>query len=216
MTGIVVDAARAVFLEEASTRYVTDLMGPGGSPGVEYLKSRGLSKDKVLCMRLGYVENPLPGHDAMRGMISIPYITRAGVTAIRFRRIGENGPKYRSEVGEPPRIYNAEALLMPSDVIAITEGEFDSMAAHGPQLPSTGIGGVDAWKDYFRRCYKGYKAVFILADADDKGQGMEFAEKVAAQVKNARICPMPEGHDVNSFILEHGYDALLERLEIKQ
>jgi DNA primase len=150
-------------------------------------------------------------------MLSIPYLTRTGVTAIRFRKLGDgDGPKYRSEPGEPPRIFNANALLQPSDYIAICEGEFDAMAAQQAGIPAVGIAGVSAWKDYFARCFKGYKAVYILSDADDKGQGMEFAEKVAQQIKNARISPMPDGHDVNSFILANGPDALLERLEIKK
>ncbi|MFF0481082.1 toprim domain-containing protein [Streptomyces sp. NPDC004435] len=195
---------------------------------MEYLKSRGLSEDNAASFRLGYVESPLPGHESARGMIAIPYITRSGVTTIRFRRLGDgDGPKYRSVPGDPPRIYNANALLAPSRYIALCEGEFDTIAAHlaGYEarpgglpglLPAVGVGGVSAFKSYFARCFKGYEAVFMLADADDKGQGMEFADKLAGQIKNLRICPMPAGHDVNTFILEFGPDALLELLEIKR
>ena len=201
-------------MEEATARYSAALKGH--PVAVEYLKSRGLSGANALSFRLGVVENPLPGHEVATGMLSIPYLTRTGVTAVRFRRIvGEDGPKYRSEPGEPPRIFNANALLQPSDYIAICEGEFDAMTAQQAGIPAVGIAGVSAWKDYFSRCFKGYKAVYILSDADDKGQGMEFAEKVAAQIKNARISPMPEGHDVNSYVLENGPEALLDRLEIK-
>jgi DNA primase len=136
---------------------------------------------------------------------------------VRFRRLGDgDGPKYRSVPGDPPRIFNANALLVPSDHIAICEGEFDAIAANEAGIPAIGIAGVSAWKDYFARCFKGYKAVYILADHDDKGQGLEFAEKVAAQISNARISPMPEGHDVNSFVMAEGPDALLDRLEIKR
>ncbi|MCP9207780.1 toprim domain-containing protein [Streptomyces sp. NEAU-Y11] len=196
---------------------------------MEYLKKRGLSADSAASFRLGYVENPLPGHETARGMIAIPYLTRAGVMTIRFRRLGDGeGPKYRSVPGDPPRIYNANALLMPSDYIAICEGEFDAIAAHEAGiraahgravelgLPAVGMAGVSAFKPYFARCFKGYKAVFMLADGDDKGQGLEFAEKIAELVKNVRICPMPAGHDVNSYVLAHGPEALLDLLEIKR
>jgi DNA primase len=150
-------------------------------------------------------------------MIAIPYLTRSGVVTIRFRRMGDgDGPKYRSVPGDPPRIYNANALLVPSDHIAICEGEFDAIAATGTGIPAVGIAGVSAFKSYFARCFKGYKAVFMLADGDDKGQGMEFAEKLAEQIKNLRICPMPAGHDVNSFVLANGPEALLDLLEIKR
>jgi DNA primase len=200
-------------LEEATARYEGAL---ARSPAaVAYLKSRGLSEDNAASYRLGYVESPLPGHETARGMLSIPYLTRSGIVTVRFRRLGDgDGPKYRSVPGDPPRIFNANALLVPSDHIAICEGEFDAIAANTAGVPAVGIAGVSAWKPYFARCFKGYKAVFILADQDDKGQGMEFAEKVAEQIKNARISPMPAGHDVNSYVLENGPEALLERLEI--
>ncbi|MBK3559285.1 toprim domain-containing protein [Streptomyces sp. MBT56] len=150
-------------------------------------------------------------------MLSIPYLTRSGVVTLRFRRIGDgDGPKYRSVPGDPPRIFNANALLVPSDHIAICEGEFDAIASTVAGIPAIGIAGVSAWKSYFARCFKGYRAVYILADQDDKGQGMEFAEKVAEQIKNARISPMPSGHDVNSFVLQNGREALLAQLEIKK
>ncbi|MEU3618820.1 toprim domain-containing protein [Streptomyces sp. NPDC006872] len=214
MTSIVPDPALKSFLEEATARYEGEL---ARSPNaVAYLKSRGLSEDSAAFYRLGYVENPLPGHETARGMLSVPYLTRSGVVTVRFRRLGDgDGPKYRSVPGDPPRIFNANALLIPSDHVAICEGEFDAIAATEAGIPAVGIAGVSAWKSYFARCFKGYRAVYILADQDDKGQGMEFAEKVAEQIKNARISPMPAGHDVNSFVLAHGPEALLEQLEIK-
>ncbi|MEV7589703.1 toprim domain-containing protein [Streptomyces sp. NPDC089922] len=215
MTSLVPEPALKSFLEEATARYQAALKS--STDAVAYLKSRGLSGDSAASFRLGYVESPLPGHEVARGMLAVPYLTRAGVVSVRFRRLGDgDGPKYRSVPGDPPRIYNANALLVPSDYIAICEGEFDAIAATLAGVPAIGIGGVSAWKSYFARCFKGYKAVYILADADDKGQGMEFAEKVAEQITNARICPMPAGHDVNSFVLAHGPEALLELLEIKK
>lgn len=215
MTSLVPDPALKSFLEEATARYQAALKS--STAAVEYLKNRGLSEGSAQSFRLGYVESPLPGHEVAQGMLAIPYLTRSGVVTIRFRRLGDGeGPKYRSVPGDPPRIYNSNALLVPSDYIAISEGEFDTMITTQSGLPGVGIAGVSAWKPYFARCFKGYRAVYILADADDKGQGMEFAEKVAEQIKNARISPMPAGHDVNSFVLEYGPEALLDRLEIKR
>ncbi|MET9729315.1 hypothetical protein ABZZ79_01230 [Streptomyces sp. NPDC006458] len=237
MTSIVPEPALRSFLEEATARYEATLRSEAGMRAEEYLTSRGLSEDSVRSLRLGYVENPLPGHESAREYISVPYLTRAGVTTVRFRRIGEGGgPKYRSVPGDPPRIFNANALLIPSDHIAICEGEFDAIAAQQAGIPAVGIAGVGCWNPYFARCFKGYKAVFILADNDplkkkrncrecaDMGNaeclghnvGCEFAEKIAPSINNARVSPMPEGHDVNSFLIEHGASALLERLEIKK
>jgi DNA primase len=115
--------------------------------------------------------------------------------------------------GDEPRIYNPNALLGDGPTIAICEGEIDTITANEAGVSAVGIAGVSAWRSYFSRCFKGYSSVYILADGDDKGQGREFADKVAAVVSNARIIPMPTGHDVNSFVVEHGAAALLSKLE---
>lgn len=111
-----------------------------------------------------------------------------------------------------PRLFNPSALLVPGPIVAIAEGEFDAMTATQAGIPTVGIAGVGAWRDVFARCFKGYRTVFVLADNDDKGQGEQFAEKVASQIENALVVRMPNGHDVNSFTLENGPEALRERM----
>ncbi|WP_246157934.1 toprim domain-containing protein [Catellatospora sichuanensis] len=184
---------------------------------MEYLKSRALSGVNAQSLRLGYVENPLAGHELYRGMLAIPYLTRSGVVTMRFRAIPPHeGPKYRSVPGDEPRMFNTNDLCRREPFVCITEGEFDAMTAHQAGLPAVGIAGVNGWKPYFARAFKGYAAVYILCDNDDKGQGKAFGEKVAAQVTNSRIVILPEGHDVNSFVATEGPDALLDKLEVKR
>lgn len=155
----------------------------------------------------------MPGHEQYAGKLAIPYLTQSGVTTIRFRRIGDGeGPKYLSVPGDEPRIYNPHALLQNTHSIAICEGEFDTMTAHQSGIPAIGIAGVSGWRSYFRRCFKGYRNVYLLADNDDKGQGLEFAEKVAGQVENPKVILMPPGMDVNSFVLAHGEAALNDKI----
>lgn len=207
-------------MAEATDRYYADLKTDRGATAVEYLsKKRGLSGASAQFFKLGVVANPLPGHEQYAGRLAIPYLTRAGVVSLRFRRIdmGEppyEGPKFLSLPGEQPRIYNPSAFMRPEPYIAICEGEPDTWTAHQAGLPVVGVAGVSAWREFFGRCFAGYSVVFILADNDDKGQGIEFAERLAGEVPNPRIVPMPEGHDVNSFVLESGAEALLERLDI--
>lgn len=207
-------------MAEATARYYEALKTPEGAPAVEYLsRRRGLTGDSAQFFRLGVVADPLPGHEQYAGRLAIPYLTPAGVTTIRFRRldVGEppyEGPKFLSLPGDQPRIFNPAALMRPESYIVICEGEPDTITAHQAGLPAVGIQGVSAWRPYFARCFKGYASVYILADSDDKGQGIEFAERVAAEVANARIVPMPDGHDVNSYVLASGAQALLERLDI--
>lgn len=203
-------------MDEASREYHKTLRD---SPAVEYLKTRGLSGVSAQSFRLGYVASPLPGHEQYAGMLCIPYLTRAGAVTLRFRRIDIDGvegqgPKYRSLPGDPPRVFNPNAFMRHEPYIAICEGEMDAITATQAGLPAVAIPGVSSWRKWFGRCFKGYAAVFILADTDDKGQGVEFAEKVAADIENARIMPMPQGHDVNSFVRAEGAEALLARLEV--
>ena len=61
----------------------------------------------------------------------------------------------------------------------------------------------------------GYRAVYVLADNDDKGQGNTFAEKVAVQVRNSRIVLMDAGHDVNSFYVANGAGSIKAKIEGK-
>lgn len=228
------------FLGEATETYYLSLQG---SAIVPYLKTRALSGVSAQSFKLGAVESPLPGHEIYSGMMAIPYLTRSGTVTMRFRAIppvsfwepfdlntpdGLNearealkdwkpeGPKYRSVPGDEPRIFNPNDLCRREPFVCIAEGEFDAITANQAGLPAIGIAGVNGWRDFFARAFAGYDVVYILCDNDDKGQGLVFGEKVAAQVANSRIVLMPEGHDVNSFVMAEGPDALKARLETKK
>lgn len=118
--------------------------------------------------------------------------------------------------GDQPRVYNTAALHRPSNFLCIAEGEPDTWTATQAGLPCVGLPGVSSFRDYMPRLFAGYEKIYVLADNDDKGQGLEFGEKIAERVPNTRVMLMPEGHDVNSFVLEQGPEALLDRLEIKK
>lgn len=226
MTSLVPSDSLRNFLGEASGTYYQSLKDVPAA--IDYLRNRGMSGDSARLFRLGVVDDPLPGHEKYKGMLSIPYLTRAGVVSIRFRCIPEiehpgqtckeipKHPKYRSLPSDPPRVYNVESLHKPSQVIAITEGEMDCVTATQAGIPTVGLPGVSSFRDYMTRLFAGYQTVWILADNDDKGQGEEFAEKIAGKIQNARISLMPPGHDVNSFVVENGAAALLDRLEFKK
>lgn len=205
------------FLREATQRYKNSLPG---SPGEEYLTTRGLTnpriKQEVDRFLLGYVAEPLPGHEMYRGMLAIPYLRWSrdqgwSVVSIRFRRLaGDNGNKYQTVAGDRPRLYNTLALLRPSPVVAVTEGELDAITAQVCGVHAVGVPGAQAWKPYFREPFLGYKEVYVLADGDEPG--MQFANAVAKTLPNARVIPMPPGEDVNSLVISQGKSALLERI----
>lgn len=195
---------------EAAIRYNQSLPG---SPGAEYMATRGLDEEKF---KLGYVASPLAGHENYRGTLSIPYLRKSAtgvwsVVSIRFRRLDNEKPKYMTTPGDRPRLYNTVALLKPEARVCITEGEIDAITAESCGLPTIGVPGATSWKKHFREPFLGYREVFILADGDDAGMG--FAETVANDLPNAKVIPMPRGSDVNDLVLREGKQALLERLK---
>lgn len=166
--------------------------------------------------RLGYVDDPFHGHEMYRGMLAIPYVRWSqdhgwSVVSIRFRRIGDEGPKYQTQAGDRPRLYNTMALLKQTPIVAITEGELDAITAQLCGIPAVGVPGATSWKPHFREPFLGYREVLILADGDEPG--MKFAHAVSKGLHNAKVVPMPPGEDVNSLVINRGKEALLERLK---
>ncbi|QGH80619.1 DNA primase [Mycobacterium phage Rahalelujah] len=202
--------SQRAYLMEAATQYRSSLPG---SPAAEYLASRGIPL--ATPFGLGYVEDPLPGHEMYRGMLAIPYMRWSpwrgwSVASIRFRRLDGGTPKYMTVANDKPRLYNTNTLTNYSKDMAITEGEIDAITAELAGVPTVGVPGSQMWKPYFRELFLGYRNVNILADGDEPG--MEFARQVAKTLPNARIIPMPDGEDVNSLVTTQGKDALLERI----
>ena len=52
-----------------------------------YLLGRGISQQVADTYLLGSVVDPIAGHEQAINMLSIPYITPAGVVGIKFRRL---------------------------------------------------------------------------------------------------------------------------------
>lgn len=169
--------------------------------------------------RLGYVADPLPGHEMYRGMLAIPYLRQAetgdwSVVSMRFRCIQDHNHsghgKYNTMAGDRPRLYNTRSLVQAHDTIAICEGELDAITALACGIQSVGIPGATAWQPHFREPFLGYESVYVLADGDEAG--MRFARSIAETLPNAKIIPCPPGEDVNSWVLAGGAGQLKERL----
>lgn len=203
-------------LERATGQYEASLEGSYVSL---YLENRGITKEIQKKFRLGYVESPLPGHETYAGRMSIPYLTRAGVVDIRYRRVPSDGNpetavfgnKYESMPGAESRPYNTLALSRPESFVVICEGEPDTWTADMAGIPAVGFPGSDSWKKLHFRMFR-YRRVAILADNDDGGAGAKFARKVAEDINGAVIISMPPGHDVNSFVQAEGIGALRKKV----
>ncbi|GGP72212.1 toprim domain-containing protein [Streptomyces melanogenes] len=205
---------RIAFLDQAAASYHKQLEG---SPAAEYLKKRGLSQDSVRYFRLGYVGNPVSGHERYSGLLAIPYINRQGVIAIRFRCIADHDcktidkhSKYTREPGDDAKLYNILALTLPVTRLAICEGEIDTITAWQAGFPAVvGTAGAQNWKPIFNRLISGYVEVITLADGDVAG--LKLADVIAEKNEHATTRQMPNKSDVNQYYRDHGQEALREK-----
>lgn len=178
----------------------------------EYLRSRAL-EDAIGPFRLGVVRDPDPLHADYEGRLAIGYLTPTGVVSMRFRCLEDHDcredgcPKYIQPSGEPTHIYNVDALHKADTVIGVCEGELDAITATQAGLHSVGIPGAHNWKPFWYRLFDDFGQVIILGDGDKAGRG--FASKLAHSIPGGEAKVLPEGHDVNSYVAEHGPEALL-------
>jgi DNA primase len=212
------------FLERATSAY-QDWMGYASQSAsltddpVGYLVDRGLG-DCIARYRLGWVVDPLPGHEMFSGRISIPYLTPAGVVNIKFRCIRDHVckdagcPKYLATEGSGVHLYNARAVLAAQDTIVLCEGEFDAMAVSAlAEVPASGYPGTHAWQQqkHWPRVFAGLDVV-VVADGDDAG--IKAAKVAAKSLPDSRIVVMPDGEDANSMLVKEGADAFRSRLGV--
>lgn len=185
---------------------------------VTYLAARGISEQVANQWQLGYVYEPLSGHEQYRGRLAIPYVTPTGVVNIKFRCIthvkcsDHDCKKYLEESGAQARIFGVQSITKSdSDTLYVCEGELDALAATTlAGLPAVGISGASKWRPHWQYVFEGFQDVVVLCDGDDSGRA--FGDSVCSRIYNARSVVLPEGEDVNSFIVAYGAQALRDRV----
>ena len=152
-------------LTESAQRYHNALT----PQAVSYLRGRGITKEVADTFLLGSVEAPSAGHEHSVGRLSIPYRTPAGVVGLKFRSIDDSVPKYLYPTGQKVGLFNVVDLHVYSDIIAICEGEIDTIIISGlVGIPTVGVAGVSQWKEHFPKLFESYKNILIFADNDIK------------------------------------------------
>ena len=177
-----------------------------------YLSSRHLSVEEGKTFNLGFVKDPVPGHETYKNRLAIPYITPSGVVDIRFRSINNGDePKYMGVPGAKTTMFNAQVVLTAGSYICVTEGELDTVVLSVKTgHPAIGIPGVNNWRPYYTKILDDFETVIVLADGDNAG--LEFGKRLSRELHNVNLLQMPEGHDVNSIIIQEGKDWIDERI----
>lgn len=198
-----------LLLEQAAVAYNGQI-----SSAAVYLAGRGISEKAAHTHLLGYVAEPVIGHEDMQGRLAIPYITPTGIVDIRFRAVTpETTPKYLSRSGAEQHIYNVSAFQEDSDFIAVCEGEIDTIITHSMcGIPAVGMPGSQAWKDWQARAFHDYRKVFVLTDGDNAGK--EMGKKIMQAIDVAVVVSMPDGMDVNEVYLNEGADGIRKRIGV--
>lgn len=209
-----VTSQRLEFLERATASYSTALKD--APEAVEFLKGRGIDGSTAQRFRLGYVASPLENHDQMQGMLSIPYVTPTGVTAIRFRRISGNGNKYHQESGSFSPLFNVRDLHRSEPYLAICEGELDAVIMSGMVgVPAVAIPGTGQWGKrgrFYSRLLQDYDKVFVVMDPDKAGQ--DLVPNIMKYVANPVNIVLPM--DVNDTFIREGAEFIRRELGLWQ
>lgn len=179
-----------------------------------YLLSRGVSREAGEMFQLGFVPH---GTAEYGGRVSIPYLTPAGVVAIKYRATADEKIKYLNESGIPVHLFNAPALIRAEHRVVVTEGEFDAICVQAYcGIPAVAYPGTDTWmrQPHWKHCFEGIPEVVVVADGDEVGY--QSALRVSESIGwNARVVKMPsekDEKDANSFIVKHGAEAFVQRL----
>ena len=193
-------------LERATENYAQNI-----AEILPYLGSRGINETTARIFRLGFVKNPEIGHEPYLGKLSIPYLTPSGTIDIRFRALSPDaaGPKYMSRPGATTHIFNINALSMDADVLAICEGELDTVVASQAGFNAVGLPGANNWKPFYSRVLADWTKIVLLCDGDNAGR--EMAKNLSRELDNVFPVFMPEGQDVNDVYLAEGADGLRKR-----
>jgi DNA primase len=181
----------------------------------DYLKSRGIPLEVARLASLGVVAEPETGHEAFKGRLSIPYITKTGVVDLRFRSLNPAvEPKYMGMTGAETKMYNVLDVERASDFIGVCEGELDTLTLSACiGIPCIGVPGANSWKKHYTRLLADFERVFVFADGDQPGT--EFARSLARELP-VTIIQLPDGHDVNSMFVQEGVDYFNQKMGVNE
>lgn len=217
LDGLILSDSQRDSLTKAAHRYHESL------PEVlSYLEARGIDRTAASGFLLGTVSSPAPGHERFRGMLSIPYLTPAGVVGFKFRRIDDSEePKYDSPSGQKPRLYNAQSLSDGGEVVLVVEGELGAIVAQRAlSVPSVGVPGVSTWigNPHWARCFADFDRIVVIPDNDSKedgsNPGLKLGQRIVKDLEGAELIAPPLGMDADEWILEAGADRVREAIGV--
>lgn len=221
--------SRERYLARASKAYheqfVSNLKGDHwvANAGKDYLTSHGIGSYQIAKKYgIGVVIEPLTGDDDFKGMLSIPYLTKNGVKAIKFRNLNGGKPKNLVHKGQTIRLYNVNQYFTKGKVIGIAEGESDAIAATEILgVPTVGVPGAEDWKarrKIWAPLFKNFSSILVFTDGDpvNPATGLRPGEELGKAIVEsltwrAKIIKCPEGEDVCSMVASGRIEELTKQ-----
>lgn len=185
-----------------------------------YLEGRGISRQCALSRGLGYVAEPVVGHQSFKGRLAIPYITQAGTVNMTFRCVRDhdckmqpNHHKYLKPKGLDATLYGVADTFKDSLDIALIEGEIDTIVMSDlVGFPAVGSPGAEHWKPWWTDILKDFRRVFVFMDGDKAGH--ELGERAQKELGMAAVLvPFEEREDTNSTFLKYGPKHIKEMIK---
>jgi hypothetical protein len=180
----------------------------------EYFQDHALSWDIVEEFVLGLV----PRGEKYAGRLAIPYLTRAGTKAIKYRCLEDHDCKEvdckKYLLTGDVRIFNPVAFQQAKNTIGIAEGEVDAMLATRHLIPTVGFPGTEMWtqnKAVWKFALRDFDEILIFADGDKAGK--EYARQLQQDLGATRayLVACDDTLDVASMVAMGKADVLRER-----
>ena len=180
----------------------------------EYLRSHALWQGEISEYVLGIV----PHGEKYAGRLAIPYLTRAGVKAIKYRCLAAHDCKEvecaKYLLQGDVRIYNPAAFQQARNVIGVSEGEVDAIVATTHLLPTVGFPGTDMWvanRAVWKFALRDYDEILVFADGDKAGT--DYARLLVEDLGATRayLVRCDDKSDVASMVASGRANTLRER-----
>ncbi len=186
------------------------------------------SIDRLLAAGLVIRKDNGSHYDRFRGRIMFPIRdVRGRCIAFGGRAMGDGEPKYLNSPEtvlfhkgrELYGMYEARQALRQIDRFVVVEGYMDvvALARHGIDF-SVATLGTATTADHLNRLFRLTENVDFCFDGDRAGRqaawrALETALPHIREGRQVRFVFLPEGHDPDSYVNEHGADAFIEALD---
>jgi DNA primase len=209
--------------DETSRTFGIGYAPPGWDGLIKHEASKGIGS--AILERVGLVAKKESFYDRFRNRLMVPIKTVSGRIVGFGGRVmpGDDGPKY---INSPEtEIYKKGKLLFGLDIskdhireenqAIVVEGYFDLIALHQYGIKNVvAVSGTGFTPEQAQLLSRFCEQIVLLYDSDSAG--IKAAFRACGVLYNSGVEPrlvrLAKGHDPDSFVREHGKDALLAQI----